>query len=65
MRKRISAGEIKDKRMLSYAEAQIYVGLGKQATRKLCDKIGATKHYGSRVLFDKYVIDEKLNEGVF
>ena len=49
------------KRMLSIKEASAYCGLGLNRTREWMDDIGATRHFGSRVLFDVKVIDAALD----
>lgn len=49
------------KRMLSIKEAAAYCGLGLNRTREWMDEIGATRHFGSRVLFDVRVIDAALD----
>ena len=40
----------------------IYTGIGQTRARQYMDKIGATKQFGRRVLFDKNVIDSALDE---
>lgn len=62
MRVRNNNTDITQKRMLSEREAQTYLGLGRSSTRKLGDKIKAIQHIGSRVLYDRYVLDSYLNE---
>lgn len=59
---RVSNADVTQKRMLSEKEAQTYLGLGRSSTRKLGDKIKAIQHIGSRVLYDRYVLDSYLNE---
>lgn len=49
------------KRMLSIKEAAAYCGLGINRTREWMDVIGATRHFGARVLFDRNVIDAALD----
>lgn len=49
------------KRMFSIKEAAIYCGLGLNRTREWMDVIGATRHFGARVLFDRHVIDAALD----
>lgn len=61
-KKRIEHGTIEQKRLLNITEVQVYTGLGVSAARTLMDKIGATRKFGARVLFDKIVIDEALNQ---
>lgn len=50
-----------DKRMLSEKEARVYLGLGRTKTRELCKDIKAVTHIGTRVLYDRTVIDSYLN----
>ena len=52
---------ITDKRMLSEKEAGAYLGLGRGKTREFCNEIKAVMHIGSRVLYDRMVIDAYLN----
>lgn len=49
------------KRMLSEKEARIYTGLGRNSVRNLAEKIGAIHHYGRRILYDRWIIDEYFN----
>ena len=51
-----------EKRMLSEKEARVYLGLGRGKTREFCNDIKATMHIGSRVLYDKMVIDSYLDK---
>jgi len=62
MRKREDDGNLMQKRLLSSREAAAYLGLGLTSTRRFCDSIGATRRFGSRVLFDRLVIDKALDE---
>lgn len=50
------------KRNLNIKEASAYIGLGRTRTRELMDSIGATLQIGRRVVFDKEVIDDFINE---
>ena len=54
-------GTIEDARMLHADQAQHYVGLGRSALRAWCDSIGATRHFGKSIRFDKNVIDKALD----
>lgn len=49
------------KRLMNAEEAQSYCGLGRAKFRQFADKIGATKRFGARVVFDKAVIDRALD----
>lgn len=53
-----------EKRLLSAEEAQSYCGIGRFTFRKFADKVGATKRFGTRVLFDKAIIDKALDNGM-
>ena len=48
-------------RMMSHKEAAAYLGLGLTTSRKLLEEIGATRHVGARVLFDRQIIDNYLD----
>lgn len=61
MRKRSLNVNVDGVRLLSLSEAQLYCGLGKTTTRKWCEEIGAVRRIGSRVLFDRAVIDDAIN----
>lgn len=54
--------DITQKRMLSEKEAQGYLGIGRTKCRNFCQGIGAVFHIGSRILYDKKVIDAYLND---
>ncbi len=62
MRARENFGTISDKRLLTITEGTIYTGIGRSSFRKWADEIGATVKFGSRVLFDKTIIDQKLDK---
>lgn len=49
------------KRLFSIEEAVTYLGLGKSSTRKFLESIGAKQQIGRRVLYDKAIIDQHLN----
>lgn len=55
--------EISEKRLLDMDEGAKYCGLGRVTFRKYADAIGATRKIGSRVLFDRLVIDTALDSG--
>lgn len=61
MNKRAMSLNVDGVRLLSLSEAQLYCGLGKNTTRKWCEEIGAVRRIGSRVLFDRAVIDDAIN----
>ena len=54
-------GAIENTRLLSADQAGQYVGMGRNTFRKWADQIGATRKFGSRVMFDKVVIDRALD----
>lgn len=62
MNARTISTDITQKRMLSEKEAQIYVGIGRSSIRKLGKNINAIQHIGSRILYDRLVIDRYLTE---
>ena len=62
MKKQNVRGTIEEKRLLNIREVCIYTGIGQTRAREYMDQIGATKRFGRRVLFDKTVIDNALNE---
>ena len=49
------------KRLLDITELAQYIGMGKTYSRKWADEIGAVKHFGRRVLFDRNVVDSALD----
>ena len=61
MRKQKVTGKIEEKRLLNINEVVAYIGVGRVTARKYMDEIGATKHFGSRVVFDKQVIDKAIS----
>ena len=62
MKRRISNLPIEFKRGLNIEEACDYTGMGKAMFRKWAESIGAVKRFGSRVIFDKAVIDKAFDE---
>jgi hypothetical protein len=62
MNKKKNVTEIENKRMLTTTEAETYTGLGKGLCRKWCESIGAVRKIGTRVLFDKFVIDAVMDQ---
>ena len=61
MNKRISIAD-SERRLLSIEEAAQYIGQGLNRTRSYMESIGAVRKIGRRVLFDKKVIDEALDQ---
>ena len=51
-----------DSRLLDIQAAAEYLSLGLSTTRKVLQECGAMKKIGSRVLFDKKIIDEYVNK---
>ena len=62
MNKRIERLTFDNKRLLSTKEVAGYLGMGTVRAREYMDKIGATRKFGRRVLFDKTVIDKALSD---
>ncbi len=61
MRKRTVTGNFEGIRMFSIDEGVIYTGLGRSTFRKWAEEIGAVRKIGTRVLFDRAVIDSALD----
>ncbi len=61
-RKELSKVNIDGKRLLNVDEVKFFTGLGRDAARRFCDQIGATRKFGSRVLFDKELIAAALDK---
>lgn len=61
MRTRTNTMPVAEKRLLTIQEASQYIGLGTRNTRSYMEEIGAVRKFGSRVLFDKNVIDQELD----
>ncbi len=61
MKARINTMAVSEKRLLTLQEAAQYIGLGTRRAREFMDQIGAVRKFGSRVLFDKAVIDAALD----
>ena len=53
MRARLNDVDVRGKRLLGIDDAAKYIGMGRVMTRNIMDEIGATRHIGRRVLFDK------------
>ncbi len=67
MRKRASGTDPADmtgKRLFSLSEGCIYTGTGRTSFRAFAENIGAVKHFGKRVLFDRKIIDAALDSGI-
>jgi len=66
MRKQNVIGSISEKRLLNIKEVCAYIGVGQTQARQYMEEIGATRHFGRRVLFDKHIIDSAISsrEGV-
>lgn len=56
------SGEFKGKRLLSEADGMNYVGLQRNKFRSWAAEIGAVRHIGRRVLYDRTVIDRACDE---
>ena len=68
MRKRntteAAAVDVSGKRMLSLDEGCNYSGMGRTSFRSFADAAGAVRHYGKRVLFDRYALDKAFDSGI-
>ena len=53
--------DVNTKRLLSIKEAAAYIGQGATKSRVWLDSIGAKRKFGSRALYDRYVIDAALD----
>lgn len=62
MNARVRTTDVNNSRLLSAAEASAYCSLGRNGMRAWAEQIGAIRKIGSRVLFDKTVIDKALDE---
>lgn len=49
------------KRLMTIQEAAGYIGIGTVCARRWFERIGATRRFGRRVMFDRAVIDAVLN----
>ena len=61
MNKQNVTGRIEEKRLLNIKEVCSYIGVGQTRARCYMEEIGATRRFGRRVLFDKKVIDNAIN----
>lgn len=53
---------IHDRRLLSVREGADYAGVGLNTFRAWAEQIGAVRRIGSRVLYDRNVIDAALDD---
>lgn len=53
---------VENKRLLSEKETCEYVSLSRSKCRSWAEEIGAVRHIGSRVLYDRTVIDRAIDE---
>lgn len=51
-----------EKRLLNLNEFMAYVGLGKTKGMEWAKEIGAVRHLGRRVFFDRVIIDKALDD---
>lgn len=51
-------------RFLKESEAMTYTGLSRSGLRTYCAKIGATRHLGTAVRYDRVVIDDFLSNDI-
>ena len=52
---------LNEKRMLSIEEAAFYIGMGRTKSRTWLKEIGAIRKIGSRVVCDRKIIDDALD----
>ena len=48
---------LSDKRLLSEKESCFYWGLSRYSIRRLAENVGAIRHFGRRILYDRIVLD--------
>ena len=60
----INLENIRNKKCLRLTEVMEYISMGRNVSRKLMDEIGATRHVGGRVVFDREVIDKYFSQEV-
>jgi len=53
-------GDIRQKAMLSQQEAEFYTGMGRNSLREWGKEIGAIRHRGKRIFYNREVIDDFL-----
>lgn len=62
MYKRKNYDKETEPRMLTIDQACAYTGRGRTSCREWCNEIGATRHYGAKMVrYDKSVIDAALD----
>ena len=59
---KICATDTIEKRLLTEAEAMCFVGLRRTKFRSWAAEIGAVRHIGRRVLYDRAVLDRAVDE---
>ena len=52
-----------NKRMLDGEELCNYLGLGRNRARDFAKSLGADRHYGRRVVYDRVIIDRAIDSG--
>ena len=62
MKERVKDFGFDGKRLLSTEETCRYLSMGRTKTRSWCEQIGAVKKFGTRVVFDREVIDKALDQ---
>ena len=58
----INATPMPSRRLLTEQEAAGYVSMGRTSFRAWAKEIGACKHFGRSVRYDRDIIDHALNE---
>lgn len=56
------AADTMEKRLLTEAEAMCFVGLRRTKFRQWAAEIGAVRHIGRRVLYDRVVLNRAVDE---
>ena len=59
---RVCAADTMEKRLLTEAEAMCFVGLRRTKLRQWAKDVGAVRHIGRRVLYDRVVLDRAVDE---
>lgn len=62
MRNYTTAGGFERVRMLRENEALLYTGMGRTSFRAWAKQIGAAKHFGKSLRYDRTIIDAELDK---
>lgn len=55
--------EFNGKRLLDVVELCNYLGIGRNRAKEFARSIGADRHYGRRVVYDRVIIDRAIDSG--